>query len=261
MTDKTKEQPLEEIVAGAVDEAAAPAADSDVNEEGAEQGQPSAKKWANLFETPEKLEEAYGHIYRAFHAKSRELQQTRQALDNLVQTLTQPQQPADAATPPEAAFQQPVWGEQPASPSGASPEILNAVLQAQQAAQEAREMGEQFLFSSLESQVRGFFQNHSELGGGDEDFEKFAQEVAVALGPVDAESLSRLPDALERAYRVIHYPEAVRDARRQQEEEERAAESYVVEGSGAGSMSMPRNQARETSFRRLVQRLKTESGL
>jgi len=32
-----------------------------------------ARKWANLFETPEKLEEAYRHLYRAYHERSREM--------------------------------------------------------------------------------------------------------------------------------------------------------------------------------------------
>ena len=131
---------------------------------------------------------------------------------------------------------------------------------AQQAAQQARDMGEQFLISSIESQINSFFKDHSELGDGEEAFEAFAGEVAASLGDLDVDALQKLPQALERAYRIINYPDAVRETRLRQEQEEREAERFDVEGAGAGSMSVPRNQARETSFRRLVQRLKSESG-
>ena len=83
----------------------------------------------------------------------------------------------------------------------------------------------------------------------------------MSLGELDADAFQRLPQALERAYRFISYPDAVREAQRRQEQEERDAGRFEVEGAGAGSMTVPRNQDRDTSFRRLVQRLKSETGL
>ena len=89
MEDKLNEQLQDALEAASESIAAGGAADSDPAPEGAapQDGQPSPRKWANLFDSPEKLEQAYGHIYRAFHAKSRELQETRQALDNLMAAL------------------------------------------------------------------------------------------------------------------------------------------------------------------------------
>jgi hypothetical protein len=257
MEDKEREQLQEEALEAASESIADTAtADSNTDQEGASpEGQPSEKKWANLFDSPEKLEQAYGHIYRAFHAKSRELQETRQALDNLVQSLSQ------QGAPQGLPFAQPMWTEAQAASGGMNPAVMQAVAAAQQTAQEARDLGERFLVSSVESQVNNFFKEHPELGDTEEDFETFADEVAMFLGELDVDALQKVPQAMERSYRIIHYPEAVREARRKQEQEERDAERFEVEGSGAGSMSMPRNQSRETSFRKLVQRLKTESGL
>lgn len=260
MEDKEKEQLQKEALEAASESIADTAtADSNTEVEGASsEGQPFAKKWANLFDSPEKLEQAYGHIYRAFHAKSRELQETRQALDNLVQSLSQQ---GGQGAPQGLPFAQPAWTEAQSAPGGMNPAVMQAVAAAQQAAQEARDLGERFLVSSVESQVNNFFKEHPELGDTAEDFEAFADEVAMVLGELDVDALQKVPQAMERAYRIIHYPEAMREARRKQEQEERDAERFEVEGSGAGSMSMPRNQSRETSFRKLVQRLKTESGL
>jgi len=265
MENLLNEQPAESAVAPSESAAQADGPDSAQDAGGAGSGQPSGKKWAKLFDSPEKLEDAYGHIYRAYHAKCRELQQTGQALEGMVQLLGQGSGPRRAAPPAPGVFPglpggfRP--GAQPAGPGEAEFALLHAVAQAQAEAQHARQMGERFLTTSLENQVRDFFKEHSELGEGEEDFGRFAREVSISLGTVDADALHRLPEAIDRAYRVVNYPEAVRDARRQQEREEKEAERYVVEGGGSGSMSVPRNQARETSFRALVQRLKREAGL
>lgn len=255
MEDKDKEQ-LQQALEAASESIAEPAAaDSDPAPDGAaDSGQPPARKWANLFDSPEKLEEAYGHIYRAFHAKSRELQDTRQALENLAQALSQQAAPGQGAP-----FAPPAWTE--GAQSGVSPAILQAVEAAREAAQQARDLGERFLLSSVESQINSFFKDRPELGATEQDFEAFADEAAQCLGDLDADALQRLPQALERAYRIVTYPEAVREARMKQEQEEREAGRFEVESAGPGAMSMPRNQARETSFRRLVQRLKSESAL
>lgn len=251
MNENNQEQPLERI--GAASESTAADATADSNQEGAAGGQPSAKKWANLFDSPEKLEEAYGHIYRAFHSKGQELQQTRTALDNLVKSLLTGGQ---AQSAPAAGL--PFQGVAPGAPG---PEILQAIAETQQAAQAARDMGEKFLLGTVENQVSDFFRNHADLGAGESDFERFAEEVSGLLGALDASAIQKLPSALERAYRILTYPEAVRAAREKQEQEERYAGRFVVESAGAGTMSMPRNQAAETSFRRLVQRLKKEAGV
>lgn len=263
MDDTMLEQPLEEAAAS-LDAAAAPA-DSEQEDAAVDEAAPVAKKWANLFDTPEKLEEAYSHIYKAFHARSQELQQTRSALEQLAQAVVDGAGPQAGSAPafadagsgfPVQGSPLPVDAQQPA----VDPRLIAAVAESQQAAAQARELGERFLYSALENQVRGFFKEHSELGTSDEALDRFARETAACLGPVDVDALEKLPEALERAFRIVHYPDAVQEARRMQQEEERRAESFAVEGAGAGSMSVPRNQARETSFRKLVQRLKAEQG-
>lgn len=261
MDDTMLEQPLEEAAA-ALDAAAAPA-DSEQEDAAVDAAAPAAKKWANLFDTPEKLEEAYGHIYRAFHARSQELQQTRSALEQLARAVVDgagPQAPAAADAGPGVAAPGPQYPVD-APPAAVDPRLIQAVAESQQAAAQARELGERFLYSALENQVRGFFKEHPELGTSDEALDRFARETAACLGPVDVDALEKLPEALERAFRIVHYPDAVQEARRMRQEEERLSESFAVEGAGAGSMSVPRNQARETSFRKLVQRLKAEQGL
>lgn len=257
-----EEQP--EVNPSAPSEAAAEAVermDSDAGAEGAGEGQP-LKKWAKMFDSPEKLEDAYGHIYRAYHAKCRELQQTTQALDGLVGAFGHGGdagmtggQVAGGGFAPQAATGLGKAG------FGREGVLLDAVAQAQAEALQARRLGERFVVTSLENQARDFFKSHSELGEGEGAFERFAHEVSTVLGPVDVESLHRMPEALERAFRIVTYPEAVRDAAKREDLRDSEAERFVVEGGGAGSLSVPRNQARETSFRALVQRLKREAGL
>jgi len=221
------------------------------------------RKWAKMFDSPEKLEEAYGHIYRAYHAKCRELAQTQQAMDGITQMMSQ-NTPGSPAAPVPAMLPQQGFAPGFAPDTQAQPAemaLLAAVMQAQAEAQQARELGEKFIITSLENQARDFFRSHSELGAGEDAFSRFASELSTTLGPVDADSMLKMPESLERAYRIITYPEAMREARAQREQAEQDAERFVVEGGGGGSMSVPRNQARETSFRALVQRLKRESGL